>query len=355
MQEEVDDRPRAIALISGGLDSMLAAKVVANQGVYVEGVNFFTGFCVEGHTQAIRNKKSKDIKRHSALWSAEQIGIPLQIADISVDYKDIVLNPKHGYGRLLNPCLDCKIFMVNRALDLTSNDGHQFDFVITGEVVGQRPKSQRAETMPLIAKESGAEDRLLRPLCAKNLPPTLPERMNWVDREQLHDFSGRSRKPQFKLAEQLGIKEWSQPAGGCCFLTDESYSAKLQDLWTARGRPDYDLEDIILLKTGRHVRPSPTYKLIIGREAGENQYLRGFRHKFHHMQTVSHTGPLCLIDGNVSEEERTLAAKVLARYSQGRDQDQVTVRYTGLDGVSEELQVTPYKPYEVSQRWLLGS
>ena len=333
---------------------MLAAKVVANQGIQVEGVNFFTGFCVEGHTQAIRQRKSKDIKRHSALWSADQIGIPLQIADISVDYKDVVLNPTHGYGRLLNPCLDCKIFMVSRALTLTARDGKPFDFVITGEVIGQRPKSQRAETMPLIAKESGAEDRLLRPLCAKNLPPTLPERNGWVDREALYGFNGRSRKPQIELAKNLGIKEWSQPAGGCCFLTDESYSAKLQDLWDARGKPDYELEDIVLLKTGRHIRPSKNYKLIVGRDAGENQYLRGFRHRYDHLRCVSHTGPLGLLDGVPSQEDKQQAARILGRYCQGRNEASVTVEYTSTTGVAEELSVEPYLPFEVEREWLLG-
>lgn len=346
-------QPRAVALISGGLDSMLAAKVVQSQGVYVEGVNFFTGFCVEGHTQAVKRTKKQKVKRHSALWCAEQIGIPMQIVDISEDYKDIVINPEYGYGRLLNPCLDCKIFMVNRALDLKSNHGEPFDFVITGEVVGQRPKSQRSETMAIIAKDSGAEDRLLRPLSAKNLPPSLPEREGWVDRAQLHGFSGRSRKPQFSLAKELGINEWSQPAGGCCFLTDESYTKKLQDLWDSRGRRDYDLEDVVLLKIGRHIRPAPHYKLIIGREEGENQYLRGFRHKFAYMSTVSHVGPLCLIDGDPSKEERLLASRILARYSRGRTERDVTIRITDQSGVSEEIVVEPLQPHSIPQEWTL--
>ncbi len=348
-------QPSAIALISGGLDSMLAAKVVQSQGVYVEGVNFFTGFCVEGHTQAVRRSKKQKVKRHSALWCAEQIGIPMQIVDISEEYKDIVIQPQYGYGRLLNPCLDCKIFMVNRALDLKSNRGEPFDFVITGEVVGQRPKSQRKETMGIIAKDSGAHDRLLRPLCAKNLPPSLPEREGWVDREKLHGFSGRSRKPQFALAKELGITEWSQPAGGCCFLTDESYTKKLQDLWNARGSKEYDLEDVILLKIGRHIRPAPHFKLIIGREEGENQYLRGFRHKFAHMSTVSHVGPLCLIDGELSAEERVLASRILARYSRGRAEPEVTVCITDQSGVSEEVVVEPIQPHMVPDEWSLAS
>ena len=154
---------KALALISGGLDSLLATRVIQEQGIHVEGVNFFTGFCVEGHTHAIRQKDKDKPKRNNALWSAERLGIKLHIVDIVEEYKDVVFNPKHGYGSNLNPCLDCKIFMVKKAHEwIEEND---FDFVITGEVIGQRPKSQRKATMPVIQEESGIHDRLLRPLC----------------------------------------------------------------------------------------------------------------------------------------------------------------------------------------------
>src|SRR5210317_375230 len=191
---------KAVALISGGLDSLLAAKVIQAQGIHVEGINFYTGFCVEGHTHAIRKKDQAKPKRNNALWVAEQLGIKLHIVDIIEEYKDVVINPKHGYGANLNPCLDCKVFMVQKAREwIEKND---FDFIITGEVIGQRPKSQRKDTMPVIARESGADQLLLRPLCAKNLEPTTPELEGWVDREKLHDFGGRTRKPQMALAKQ---------------------------------------------------------------------------------------------------------------------------------------------------------
>ena len=164
---------QAVALISGGLDSMLAVRVIQEQGIYVEGINFYTGFCVEGHTHAIRNKDRKKPKRNSALWCAEQLGIKLHIIDIIQEYKNILLNPHHGYGANLNPCLDCKAFMVAKAREWMEQ--HGFDFIITGEVVGQRPKSQRKETLPVVARASGAGDRLLRPLCAGLLTQTLPE------------------------------------------------------------------------------------------------------------------------------------------------------------------------------------
>ena len=147
---------KAIALISGGLDSMLATKVVMEQGVHVEGLNFFTGFCVEGHTHAIRKQDKNKIKRNNALWVAEQLGIKLHIVDVIEPYKDVVINPKHGYGANLNPCLDCKGFMVHKAYEWMQK--HGFDFIITGEVIGQRPMSQRKDTMPVVQKESGAGD-----------------------------------------------------------------------------------------------------------------------------------------------------------------------------------------------------
>ena len=229
----MNQQRKAIALISGGLDSMLAAKTVMEQGVHVEGINFFTGFCVEGHTHAIRERDKAKPKRNNALWVAEQLGIKLHIVDVIEEYKNVLINPKHGYGANMNPCLDCKIFMVGKAKQWISENG--FDFIITGEVIGQRPMSQRKSTMPIVAKQSGADDLLLRPLCAKNLAPTLPEREGWVDRDKLHDITGRSRKPQMAMAKGFGIDDYAQPAGGCCFLTDKNYSAKLVDLWQAQG------------------------------------------------------------------------------------------------------------------------
>ncbi len=349
---------KAIALISGGLDSMLAVKVIQEQGVHVEGVNFFTGFCVEGHTHAIRKKDRNKQKRNNSLWVAEQLGIKLNIVDISQEYKDIVLNPKHGYGANLNPCLDCKIFMVqkanamlNKARQIAEDKG--FDFIITGEVIGQRPKSQRKDTMPVIARESGADDRLLRPLCARNLPPTLPEREGWVDRDKLYDFSGRNRKPQMALARQFGLDDFAQPAGGCCFLTDENYSKKLADLWTAQGRKDYELDDIMLLKVGRHIRPAPHFKLIISREEGENNFLEGYKKQFHHMRVTSHGGPLTLVDGNPSDEDLELAAQIMARFSQGKTADEVTVQIEKKDGVGLSRTVRPLRPDEIKQEWYI--
>jgi hypothetical protein len=349
------EQPRAVALISGGLDSMLAARVVMDQGVHVEGVNFFTGFCVEGHTHAIREHRGSRPKRNNALWVAEQLGIRLHIIDVIEEYKDVLLNPKHGYGANLNPCLDCKIFMVRKARELFIESSfladHGFDFIITGEVIGQRPKSQRKETMPVIARESGSHDRLLRPLCAKNLPETLPEREGWVHRERLFGFSGRDRKPQIALAKSLGFDDWAQPAGGCCFLTDASYASKLADLWRSRGSRAYELDDIMLLKVGRHLRPAPHFKLIVGREEGENEYLRGYAYLMPSIEPISHMGPMCLVDGDPTEADLELAAAVVARYSQGRDGPTVTVGIHRPGGDGRVVTVEPLPPESIADNW----
>ncbi len=349
----MNNTPRkAVALISGGLDSMLAAKVIQEQGVHVEGLNFFTGFCVEGHTHAIRQHHKDKNKRNNALWVAEQLGIKLHIIDVVEEYKDVVINPKHGYGAYLNPCLDCKVFMVKHAFRWLEEN--QFDFIITGEVIGQRPKSQRKHTMPLIAKRSGAEDLLLRPLCAKFLPETLPEQLGWVDRHKLLAWSGRSRKPQFELAAQFGFSDYAQPAGGCCFLTDENYSNKLADLWQSRGERQYELDDIMLLKVGRHIRPAANFKMIIGREEGENNFLEGYRKQFIHLRMLSHNGPLVLIDGKPEQEDFQLAARIAARFSAGRLADKVTVQIQQRDGSAMILNVAPFTPNEILPEWYLA-
>ena len=341
--------PKAVALISGGLDSMLAARLVLGQGVHVEGINFFTGFCVEGHTHAIRKKDRQRPKRNNALWVAEQLDIKLHFIDVVEEYKDVVINPQHGYGSNLNPCLDCKTFMVAKAHDWMLAKG--FDFIITGEVLNQRPMSQRRECMPIVASESGAGDRLLRPLCAKHLPPTFAEREGWVDRERLLAFHGRSRKPQLELAVSFGIEDYAQPAGGCCFLTDESYSRKLTDLWRARGDRKYELDDIMLLKVGRHIRPRSNFKLIIGREEGENNFLEGYRRQFTNIRTVSHMGPLTLVDGEIDDDDIVLAARLTARFSQGRQAKSVRVEVISQDGSSRRMDVAPLSSAEVSPDW----
>ncbi len=341
---------KAVALISGGLDSLLAAKLIQDQGIEVEGINFYTGFCVEGHTHAIRKKDRDKLKRNNALWVAEQLGIKLHIVDIIEEYKDVVINPKHGYGANLNPCLDCKIFMVKKACDWIRQNN--FDFIITGEVIGQRPMSQRKKTMPVVAAESGAEDLLLRPLCAHMLPPTKPEKEGWVDRDRLMGITGRSRKPQMALAKQFGFEDYAQPAGGCCFLTDQNYAVRLQDLWDNRGHKTYELDDIMLLKVGRHIRPSQAFKLIIAREEGETRFLSGYKKQFQSIKTVSHAGPLSLVEGEkLDQQQIELACAITARFSKGRDQDSVEVVFSDQDQNSQQIHIRPLA--EIQPEWYI--
>ncbi|HIE77506.1 MAG TPA: tRNA (5-methylaminomethyl-2-thiouridylate)-methyltransferase [Candidatus Thioglobus sp.] len=342
---------KAVSLISGGLDSLLSTKLIIDQGVHVEGINFFTGFCVEGHTHAIRKQKSDKPKRNNALWVAEQLGIKLHIIDVIEEYRDVLLNPKHGYGKNMNPCLDCKGFMVKKAKQwMEDND---FDFIITGEVMGQRPMSQRKETMPIVQEESGAQDLLLRPLCAKHLPTTRPESEGWVDREKLLDFSGRTRKPQMLLAKNFGFNDYATPAGGCCFLTDKQYSDKLVDMWESRGSRDYQLDDLMMLKVGRHIRPNKRFKMIVAREEGEVKFLEGYRNQYANLYTTSCNGPLALIDGEPNQEDITIAAKILARYSQGRNENEVKVEVRLTAGVVQQLSVNPFSSEEVDKAWLV--
>ncbi len=341
---------KAVALISGGLDSLLAAKLIQDQGIQVEGINFYTGFCVEGHTHAIRKRDRDKIKRNNALWVAEQLGIKLHIVDIVEEYKDVVINPKHGYGANLNPCLDCKIFMVKKAHAWIQQN--HFDFIITGEVMGQRPMSQRKKTLPVVAAESGAHDLLLRPLCAHNLPQTKPEKEGWVDRDQLMGITGRSRKPQMALAKQFGFEDYAQPAGGCCFLTDQNYAVRLQDLWDNRGRKTYELDDIMLLKVGRHIRPSKSFKLIIAREEGETRFLSGYKKQFQSIKTISHAGPMTLIEGEqLDQQQIELACAITARFSKGRDQDSVEVVFSDQDQNLQQIHIRPLA--EIAPEWYI--
>jgi tRNA U34 2-thiouridine synthase MnmA/TrmU len=340
---------KAVSLISGGLDSMIATKMIVDQGVHVEAINFYTGFCVEGHTHAIRKQDKEKQKRNNALWVAEQLGIKMHIIDVIDEYKDVLINPKYGYGANMNPCLDCKIFMIKKAkIWAEEND---FDFIITGEVIGQRPMSQLKAKMKIVNQQADVESILLRPLSAKNLPETVAEKKGWVDRSKLLSITGRSRKQQMQMAKDYGYEDYASPAGGCCFLTDKRYSDKLVDLWQARNSREYELDDIMLLKIGRHIRYNPKFKLIVAREVGENNYLHGYKNQFVGVYCTSHGGPLSLIDGDFEPSDEEFIAKVLARFGQGKNADITVMKFEYLDGTSKELEVKPLDKDEVKKEW----
>ena len=253
---------KAIALLSGGLDSTLAARVVMEQGVGLEALNFMTVFCTCTQRGATCLASQKAV---------EALGIPLKVLNVSEEYLCVVKNPKHGYGRNMNPCIDCRIFMLKKAKAHMEESGAAF--IVTGEVLGQRPMSQRRDAMRLIEREAGLEGLILRPLSAKALPVTVPEKEGWVDREKLLRVQGRSRKPQIELADHYGIHDYPCPAGGC-LLTDPGFAKRMKDLMVHD--PDFSLNDVHLLKMGRHFRFSPGAKLIVGRQEEENQKIQTF-------------------------------------------------------------------------------
>ncbi len=305
---------KAIALLSGGLDSTLAARLILDQGIDLEAINFITLFCT------CTSKESSCLASQKAV---ESLRIPLKIFNVSQEFLEVVRHPKHGYGSNLNPCIDCRIFMLRKAKAYMEASGASF--IVTGEVLGQRPMSQRRETMRLIEKEAGLEGFILRPLSAKFLPITIPEKEGWVDREKLLNIQGRSRKTQIQLAEQLGIRDYPCPAGGC-LLTDPGFSKRLKDLMTHH--PEFTLHDVHLLKFGRHFRLSPEVKLIVGRNEEENQKIRTFAQKGDVLLKLSSLpGPLSLLRGNAKPDEIEKAAAITVRYSKGKGKRQVEVSW----------------------------
>ena len=218
VRNSVSGRAKAIGLLSGGLDSIVAAKLVLDQGIEVEALNFTTAFCT------CTSKGSSCLASQKA---ADQIGVPLKVFDISEEILDVVKHPKFGYGSGMNPCLDCRIFVFKKAKEYMRESGA--DFIFTGEVLGQRPMSQRREAMNIIERESGLKGYLLRPLCAKLFPPTLAEEKGIVDREKLLSISGRSRKGQISLTKRFNIKDYPCSSGGC-LLTDKSFAQRMEDL-----------------------------------------------------------------------------------------------------------------------------
>lgn len=324
---------KAIALLSGGLDSTLAVKLVLDQGIQVEGVNFLTVFCTCTPKNSLCLASQK---------VAKELGINLKVFNVSREYLSIVKKPKYGYGSGMNPCLDCRIFMFKKAAQYMKEKGASF--LITGEVVGQRPMSQRREALRIIEKEANLEGLILRPLSAKILPPTIPELQGWIDREKLLGLCGRSRKEQFKLINQAQIQGYFCPSGGC-LLTDPVFAKKLKDL--LRFQPEFDLNDVQLLKLGRHFRLSPYFKIVVGRKEEENKRLerlaRGGDFLF---QVKDFPGPLTLGRGKPTQQEINLAASLTVRYSKAKGKNKVRVICKHLPDLKREIiiDVSPLEP-----------
>ena len=326
---------KAISLLSGGLDSTLATKVVLDLGIELEALNFLTVFCT------CTNRGETCLASQKAVSA---LGIPLKVLNVSEEYLGVVKHPKHGYGSNMNPCIDCRIFMMKKAKAYMEGIGASF--IVTGEVLGERPMSQRRDSMRLIEREAGLDGLILRPLSAKLLPASIPEKEGWVDREKLLKIQGRSRKPQIQLADHYGIRDYPCPAGGC-LLTDPGFAKRIRDL--IHHDLDFNLNDVHLLKIGRHFRLSPKLKLVVGRNEEENQKIHTFSGEGDVLlKLFRFPGPLSLLRGEAGEREIEQAAAITSRYSKAKDMGKVEVIYKKAkeDG-DRSLSVSPLSEKEI--------
>ena len=297
---------KALGLLSGGLDSILAVKVLQEQGIDVTGISFVTPFF-----------GAENVKK-----AARELRIPLIIKDITEAHLAMLLKPKHGYGRGVNPCIDCHTLMLKVAGKVMEEKG--FDFIFTGEVAGERPMSQNKQSLYVVAKESGYADFILRPLSAKLLPETKPEKEGRVDRTGLLGLSGRQRKPQLEMAKKYGMNDTPTPAGGC-LLTDPGFSRRLKNLLETKDKPIR--EDIELLKVGRHIRLDKNNKVVVGRNKDDNAKLRNIKNKDYMMLVPLGTrGPYCMIPKKIDKELMEKAIETCASYCSANEGDEILFR-----------------------------
>jgi len=296
---------KALGLLSGGLDSTLAALTLKRQGVEVTAIAFVTPF----------------FGADKARCAAAQIDVPLLVRDIGPVHLEMVKNPRYGYGRNLNPCIDCHAMMFRLAATVMAEEG--YDFLFSGEVLGQRPMSQNMNALKAVAKHSGQPERILRPMSARLLPATPMEENGLVDRERLLDIQGRSRRRQEALAKDWGLTDYPSSGGGC-LLTEKSFTGRLRDLF--EHDPQASVIDVGLLKLGRQYRLSPSAKLTLGRNQANNEALQALaRPQDILMRMHSFAGPLGVVSGTPGEVELLLAAQILAAHSKGKDERGVEV------------------------------
>lgn len=320
---------KAVVLLSGGLDSTLAAKLMLKQGIELESINFMTTFCT----------CTKKGCQHEASKVANALGIKITVENITKEYLEIVKNPKHGYGSGANPCIDCRIFIFKKAKEFMQRIGASF--IITGEVLGERPMSQRRAPLMVIEKESGLQGLILRPLSAKLFEPSIPEKTGIVDREALLAISGRSRKPQIELAKELDVNEYPCPAGGC-LLTDPGFSKRAKDLLAHKS---FTLDNVFLLKIGRHFRLSKSCKLIVGRNEKENEKISTLANeKDLLMDAKDVPGPIGLLRGEATADDLSVALRIVARYADKTEGDTVLMEHWA-SGKDDRL-LTEVKPLD---------
>jgi len=332
---------KAVALLSGGLDSTLAVKLMLDQGIDVTAVHFTSVFCN-------CTPKTAGCKMH-ARKVADEFDVPIHVIHKGMDYIKMVANPPHGHGSAMNACIDCRIYMLRKVKDLMPDWGASF--VITGEVLGQRPMSQQRHTIRLIERESGLEDLILRPLSAQHFDPTLPEREGIVDREKLLYMSGRSRKPQIALAEKLGVKDYPCPAGGC-LLTDKVVAARLKDLFAHA--PNYDHTDLVLLTTGRHYRINPNLKIVLGRNKEENDRICSLAKSEDVLfEPKDFRGPTILGIGSLDAAMERIISEILVAHSQDEKESYIVEKKALKNGQSGCIP-TERRPRETWENLRLG-
>mgnify|MGYP001548097825 FL=1 len=325
---------RGLGLCSGGLDSMLSGLVLKDQGIDVTWVSFETPF----------------FSAAKARRASQNTGIPLIVCSIFPTYLEMLKNPAAGYGKYMNPCMDCHALMFKLAGAMMKDEG--FDFLFSGEVLGQRPMSQTFPSLRYVAKQSGMDGYIVRPLSAKRLPESIPEKQGLVDRDRLLDLSGRSRKAQISLAAHYGIATYPAPAGGC-LLTDKGYSNRLRDLFSHQ--TTYTEPELHLLKYGRHLRLNPHTKMIVGRTRDENQYINKFMDPTRDtvLKTMGYPGPTAIIPGgDATETAFEQAAAICAGYSKAPDRSRVDVLITASGG-QRFFRVMPIPPGDVKDLLIL--
>lgn len=304
---------KAIALFSGGLDSTLAIKMIIDQGIEVLACNINTGF---GST--------KDRLSHMKNM-CDQVGAELKIIDIQSEYlQDVLFDPKHGYGKHFNPCIDCHAKMFAVAKRIMEEEGASF--LISGEVMGQRPMSQNKDALQMVLNDSNCDGLLLRPLCAKHLEPTIPEIEGWVDREKLESIHGRNRDRQLEMAKEYNLTDFESPGGGC-LLTDENFTKKMNDFIKY---DKFEIKDIPVIKYGRQLRLPDGAKLVIGRNQEDNGFLQKIENdKYVHIKTNGMPGPYSLLSRNASEADKALATRLIITYSKSTPEKAYELDYEG--------------------------
>lgn len=335
------EKIKAVGMISGGLDSTLAVKIMQDLGIDVIAVNISTMFC--SCSSVIFPRKVSRIKTVS-----NEFNVPLIVQKVERDYVEMVKAPRYGYGKGLNPCQDCRIHMFRMGKQIMEEHGAKFMF--TGEVLGQRPMSQQAHQLRRIEVDAGLDGLILRPLSAKHLPPTIPEKEGWVDREKLLDISGRRRHTQMEMAEQLNITDYPC-AGGGCLLTEPGFSAKVQDAFVHQQDDD---DQIRLLRFGRHFRLDEATKLVLGKNETENRILKSYANgrRVYYRPTPTVSGPDGLLDtrhAEVPAHLHTVVASLLLRYADAPREVETEVLYGhSLAALTHRVSARPISDEEIT-------